>query len=85
MNRIEVLQALKRYYSSELAEDKQDGTNFDCAVLDALDNLITAQQSARPRLVRWDNAKKVYKLCPNCKVELVNDKCGKCGTHWTRA
>jgi hypothetical protein len=47
MNRIEVLQELKRYYSAELAEDKQDGTNFDCAVLDALDSLIAAQQSVQ--------------------------------------
>ena len=43
MSKQEILQELKRYYSAELAEDKQDGTSFDCVVLAAIDS-VAAQR-----------------------------------------
>ncbi len=45
MSKQEILQELKRYYSAELAEDKQDGTSFDCVVLAAIDSVAAEQQS----------------------------------------
>lgn len=48
MDAIERLAALKKYYSEFLAEDKQDGTSFDCLVLDAIDELASRISVSRP-------------------------------------
>ena len=44
VDKIKILEELKRYYSVELAEDKQDGTSFDCKVLDAIDGILADEQ-----------------------------------------
>lgn len=77
MNRVKVLQELKRYYTAELAEDKQDGSGFDCAVLDALDNLIAAQhgvqrtvEACRPELHEVMASENSWTYCPECSQRL---------------
>lgn len=40
----EVLQKLRSYYCQNFAEDQQDGSNFDCAVLDLLDDRAVEKQ-----------------------------------------
>ena len=69
MNRQEVLQELKRYYCAELAEDKQDGTNFDCAVLDAIDKVAAQQLRAADlpyRCSACGHDRAEFDPCPNC-------------------
>lgn len=39
MTRLERLDKLKKYFLHELVEDSNDGTNFDCSVLDAFEFL----------------------------------------------
>jgi hypothetical protein len=39
MTREEKLRSLEFYFLNGLAEDLQNGTDFDCAVLDAIDKL----------------------------------------------
>lgn len=29
------------------------------------------------------SVQQTVRYCPNCRVKLVNDKCGKCGVQWT--
>lgn len=41
------LRSLKEYYCRNLAEDPQDGTSFDCEVLQALDDLASGIAQAR--------------------------------------
>lgn len=40
LNREEKIQVLQWFYLLNLVEDPQDGTNFDCAVIDALEAII---------------------------------------------
>ena len=49
-SRLEALDRLAEFYATYLAEDGQDGTNFDCRVLDAIKAIEVAPtpSSRRP-------------------------------------
>jgi len=39
LSRVEKLDMLKKFFLNSLVEDPQDGTEFDCDVLDAIESL----------------------------------------------
>lgn len=58
--RARVLAKLREYYARSLSEDAQDGTDFDCAVLEALADSrifqkeLTGVEILKAALAKWD-------------------------------
>lgn len=78
MNKVYVLEDLKRYYSKVLAEDKQDGTSFDCMVLDAIDSLIALQEGNASNFANCPYYHRLYSkgvnYCPWCGRKINLEK-----------
>ena len=61
-----------------------DGARWQCQK-DGFMNRHDLQKCSLCGLPRRLAAQQSEKYCPNCRVALVGDKCGKCCVQWTRA
>ena len=61
-----------------------DGARWQCQK-DGFMNRHDLQKCSLCGLPRRLAAQQSERYCPNCRVALVGDKCGKCGVQWTRS
>jgi len=81
LSRKDKIRELKRYYASEMAEDPEDGTQFDTDISEAL-NIVTIKYYPRAMTGKeeWIEDENFGTVCPNCDNIIKKDSnyCPRC-------